>query len=65
MGVAVTHEGVQGLTKLPVFEDIDIVFDATSASARVRNDAFLRSLKPGIRLIDLTPAAIGPYCSRS
>jgi acetaldehyde dehydrogenase len=62
MGVAVTHEGVQGLAKLPVFEDIDIVFDATSASAHVRNDAFLRSLKPGIRLIDLTPAAVGPYC---
>ncbi|MES2943118.1 MAG: acetaldehyde dehydrogenase (acetylating) [Pseudomonadota bacterium] len=62
MGVAVTHEGVQGLAKLPVFADIDIVFDATSAGAHVVNDAFLRSLKPGIRVIDLTPAAIGPYC---
>ena len=62
MGVATTHEGVLGLTRLPVFDDIDIVFDATSASAHVKNDAFLRSLKPGIRMIDLTPAAIGPYC---
>ena len=62
MGVAATHEGVEGLTRLPVFDDIDIVFDATSAAAHVRNDAFLRSLKPGIRMIDLTPAAIGPYC---
>lgn len=62
MNVAVTHEGVEGLTRLPVFKDIDVVFDATSASAHVRNDAFLRSLKPGIRMIDLTPAAIGPYC---
>jgi acetaldehyde dehydrogenase len=62
MGVATTHEGVEGLTRLPVFQDIDIVFDATSASAHVRNDQFLRSLKPGIRCIDLTPAAIGPYC---
>jgi acetaldehyde dehydrogenase len=62
MGVATTHEGVQGLTRLPVFDDIDFVFDATSASAHVQNDAFLRSLKPGIRMIDLTPAAIGPYC---
>lgn len=62
MGVATTHEGVEGLTRLPVFSDIDIVFDATSAGAHVRNDAYLRALKPGIRLVDLTPAAIGPYC---
>lgn len=62
LGVATTHEGVEGLTRLDVFQDIDFVFDATSAGAHVRNDAFLRSLKPGIRLIDLTPAAIGPYC---
>ena len=62
LGVATTHEGVQGLVRLPVFADIDIVFDATSAGAHVNNDAFLRSKKPGIRLVDLTPAAIGPYC---
>ncbi len=62
LGVAVTHEGVEGLTRLDVFKDIDFVFDATSAGAHVKNDAFLRSIKPGIRLIDLTPAAIGPYC---
>lgn len=62
MGVATTHEGVEGLTRLPVFADIDVVFDATSAAAHIRNDQFLRSIKPGIRMIDLTPAAIGPYC---
>jgi acetaldehyde dehydrogenase len=62
LGVAATHEGVEGLARLPVFDDIDIVFDATSAGAHVRNDAFLRQLKPGLRMIDLTPAAIGPYC---
>ncbi|QMV64306.1 acetaldehyde dehydrogenase (acetylating) [Pseudomonas berkeleyensis] len=62
LGVATTHEGVEGLTRLPVFADIDFVFDATSAGAHVKNDAFLRGIKPGIRLIDLTPAAIGPYC---
>ncbi|RQH06421.1 acetaldehyde dehydrogenase (acetylating) [Paraburkholderia dinghuensis] len=62
LGVATTHEGVEGLTRLPVFADIDFVFDATSAGAHVKNDAFLRALKPGIRMIDLTPAAIGPYC---
>lgn len=62
MGVAITHEGVEGLTRMDVFKDIDFVFDATSAGAHIKNDAFLRGIKPGIRLIDLTPAAIGPYC---
>ena len=62
LGVATTHEGAEGLTRLPVFADIDIVFDATSAGAHVRNDALLRGLKPSLRMIDLTPAAIGPYC---
>ncbi|APU31923.1 acetaldehyde dehydrogenase (acetylating) [Ectopseudomonas alcaliphila JAB1] len=62
MGVATTHAGVEGLINLPEFADIDFVFDATSASAHVQNEALLRQAKPGIRLIDLTPAAIGPYC---
>lgn len=62
LGVATTHEGVQGLVRMPVFDDIDVVFDATSASAHVKNDALLREKKPGIRIVDLTPAAIGPYC---
>ena len=60
--IATTHEGAEGLARLPVFADIDIVFDATSAGAHVKNDALLRKLKPGLRVVDLTPAAIGPYC---
>ncbi|QXH33908.1 acetaldehyde dehydrogenase (acetylating) [Pseudomonas muyukensis] len=62
LGVATTHEGVEGLTRLPAFKDIDFVFDATSAGAHVKNDAFLRQHKADLRMIDLTPAAIGPYC---
>lgn len=62
MGVATTHRGVQGLIDLPEFKDIDIVFDATSAGAHIKNDALLRQHKPNIRMVDLTPAAIGPYC---
>ncbi len=46
MGVATTHEGVEGLTRLPVFKDIDFVFDATSASAHIKNDVFLRASSP-------------------
>ncbi|NWN90937.1 acetaldehyde dehydrogenase (acetylating) [Marinobacter adhaerens] len=62
MGVATTHEGVEGLVKMPEFADIDVVFDATSAGAHRHNDVFLRGYKEGIKMIDLTPAAIGPYC---
>ena len=62
LGVATTHEGVEGLIKLPGFADIEVVFDATSAGAHKHNAAALRAAKPGIKLIDLTPAAIGPYC---
>lgn len=62
MGVATTAEGVEGLLKLPQFANIELVFDATSASAHIHNNARLREAKPEIRVIDLTPAAIGPYC---
>ena len=62
MVVATTHEGVDGLINMPEFEDIGIVFDATSAGAHLINDKKLKTAKPGIRLVDLTPAAIGPYC---
>ena len=62
MGVATTHEGVDGLVKMPDFADIDFIFDATSAGAHRHNEVFLRGHKPGLRIIDLTPAAIGPYC---
>ena len=59
LGVATTAEGIDGLVKLPVFSEIGIVFDATSAGAHAKHDAILRA--HGKRLIDLTPAAIGPY----
>ena len=62
MGVATTHEGVDGLVKMPEFADIDFIFDATSAGAHMHNEVFLRGHKPDLRIIDLTPAAIGPYC---
>ncbi|WP_151475923.1 acetaldehyde dehydrogenase (acetylating) [Streptomyces albicerus] len=57
--VATTHEGVDGLVKMDEFADVEIVFDATSAGAHRRHDEVLRSL--GRTLIDLTPAALGPY----
>jgi len=59
LGVPTTAEGVEGLVALPGFGEIEIVFDATSASAHVANAARLQPL--GKRLIDLTPAALGPF----
>ncbi len=59
LGVPTTHEGLDGLLRLPGFADIRIVFDATSAGAHARHDAVLQ--QHGIQVIDLTPAAIGPY----
>ena len=58
-GVPITSEGVEGLVKMPNFDEIKIVFDATSAGAHKKNDEILRKL--GKIMIDLTPAAIGPY----
>lgn len=57
--VPTTHEGVDGLIALPGFDDIGIVFDATSAKAHLANAARLAPY--GKRLIDLTPAAVGPF----
>jgi acetaldehyde dehydrogenase len=59
MGVATTHEGIDGLLAMPEFADIEIVFDATSAGAHKRNSELV--LAAGKRMVDLTPAAIGPY----
>ena len=59
MGIATTHEGVDGLIKMPEFKEIEMVFDATSAKAHLCN---YDKIKPfGKRMIDLTPAAVGPY----
>jgi acetaldehyde dehydrogenase len=59
LGVATTAEGIDGLVAMPQFQDIQIVFDATSAGAHARHDQILRA--HGKQVIDLTPAAIGPY----
>ncbi len=59
LGVRTTAGGVGGLIAMDSFDDIRIVFDATSARAHIAN---ARALAPhGRQLIDLTPAAIGPY----
>ncbi|QUT08312.1 acetaldehyde dehydrogenase (acetylating) [Sphingobium phenoxybenzoativorans] len=59
MGVPITAGGLDGLMAMPEFADIGIVFDATSAGAHARHSEAL--IAHGKRVIDLTPAAIGPY----
>jgi acetaldehyde dehydrogenase len=59
LGVPTVSTGVDGLIAMDGFDDIDIVFDATSAQAHIANAAALGPY--GKRLVDLTPAAIGPY----
>ncbi len=59
LGFATTAEGVDGLIAWEHFDEVDIVFDATSAKAHIAN---AEKLKPyGKRLVDLTPAALGPF----
>lgn len=59
LGVPTSSDGVAGLIAMDGFDGIDVVFDATSAAAHHRNAAALAPY--GKTLIDLTPAAIGPY----
>jgi acetaldehyde/propanal dehydrogenase len=60
MGVKTTARGVDGL--IPSIDDdrIRIAFDATSAYVHCENSAKLTVR--GVLMIDLTPAAIGPFC---
>jgi acetaldehyde dehydrogenase len=60
IGVPATAQGVEGLLGMPGFADIRLAFDATSAGTHRANWAALRDT--GIRMLDLTPASIGPFC---
>ena len=59
-GMKVTAKGVDGLLPHVKADDIRIAFDATSAYVHKANSDKLTKL--GVKMIDLTPAAIGPYC---
>ncbi|RKG29731.1 acetaldehyde dehydrogenase (acetylating) [Acinetobacter tianfuensis] len=60
MGLKTTAEGVDGLLPHVIADDIKIAFDATSAYVHAENSRKLNEL--GVLMIDLTPAAIGPFC---
>ena len=60
MGIKTTSEGVDGVLPHVIEDDIRVAFDATSAYVHAENSRKLNEL--GVIMIDLTPAAIGPFC---
>ncbi|MBL8351465.1 MAG: acetaldehyde dehydrogenase (acetylating) [Burkholderiaceae bacterium] len=60
MGIKTTADGVDGLLPHVLADGVQIAFDATSAYVHAENSAKLNAL--GVMMIDLTPAAIGPFC---
>ena len=58
-GIDTTHEGIDDFINMDSYKEVKIVFDATSAAAHEKHDKILR--EDGKQIIDLTPAAIGPY----
>lgn len=60
MNLPISNEGLQGFMEMPEYQDTKIFFDATSAGAHQMHHDLIA--KDGKQMIDLTPAAIGPYC---
>jgi acetaldehyde/propanal dehydrogenase len=60
MGIKTTADGVDGLIPHLKADGVQIVFDATSAYVHAENSRKVNA--EGAMMIDLTPAAIGPYC---
>jgi len=59
MGVPALTGGIDDLARTPGFDEIRILFDATSAKAHACHTDFAR--QRGKQMVDLTPAAAGPY----
>ncbi len=60
LGIKTTADGVDGLVPHLQADGVQIVFDATSAHVHAENSRKVN--QRGAMMIDLTPAAIGPYC---
>ncbi len=60
MGIKTTDQGVDGLVPHIRQDGVQIVFDATSAYVHAENSR--KVIEQGAMMVDLTPAAIGPYC---
>jgi len=60
LGLKITADGIDGLIPHIEADEIKIAFDATSAYVHAENSAKVNA--KGVLMIDLTPAAIGPFC---
>jgi len=60
LGLKTTAEGVDGMLPHLQADGVQICFDATSAYVHAENSRKVNAL--GAVMIDLTPAAIGPFC---
>jgi acetaldehyde dehydrogenase len=60
MGIATCATGINGLVKMDEWKEVKIIFDATSAKAHAFNWSIIEKY-PDKKVIDLTPAAIGPF----
>ena len=59
-GFPTSHTGIEGAKELDVWKDVKIVFDATSAYVHKKHSDICTA--EGKQMVDLTPAAIGPFC---
>ena len=60
LGLKTTAEGVDGMLPTMQADGVQICFDATSAYVHAENSRKVNA--QGAVMIDLTPAAIGPFC---
>ena len=60
LGLKTTADGVDGMLDEMQADGVQICFDATSAAVHAENSEKVTAR--GAVMIDLTPAAIGPYC---
>jgi acetaldehyde/propanal dehydrogenase len=60
LGLKTTADGVEGMEPHIAGDKVQIAWDATSAYVHGSNNELVK--RYGVKMVDLTPAAIGPFC---
>jgi acetaldehyde/propanal dehydrogenase len=60
LGLKTTADGVKALAPHIAEDEVKIAWDATSAYVHRSNNDIVK--EHGVKMVDLTPAAIGPFC---